>query len=166
MPKGVYARKTTEELFWEKVAVKSDDECWLWTASVYPDGYGSFTVSGKTCQAHRYSGILKFKEITKGQMVRHTCDTRACVNPAHLILGTAKDNSADMVERNRQARGEKQHQAILTDAQALEVLRKYKVAVDTNKTYGVLVALAEEYHSSKQTIYRITSRQTYTHLDI
>lgn len=165
MPKGVYERNSEEACFWEKVVIGDDDTCWLWTASTSSDGYGWFTKDKKTISAHRYSAILKYKELGDN-LVRHTCDNRPCVNPNHLILGTWAENSADMVARNRQARGEKHHQATLTDAQAMEILIKYKVAVDTKNTYGILVKLAKEYNAPKQAIYRITSRQTYTHLVI
>ena len=34
-------------------------------------------------------------------LVRHTCDTRSCINPAHLITGTSQDNTNDMITRGR-----------------------------------------------------------------
>ena len=169
MPKGQYVRKSEEERFWEKVDIQNETKCWLWLASIDSDGYGWFSfkseTAGKPIMAHRYSALLEYKDLGDF-LVRHSCDTRACVNPDHLLLGTPQDNSNDMKERNRQACGEKQHQANLNDTQALEVLKKFKSECETGKKYGVLERLAKEYAVPKQAIYRITSRQTYKHLII
>src|SRR5260221_11410569 len=39
--------------------------------------------------------------IDDGIMLRHKCDVPLCCNPAHLIPGTAAQNSDDMVSRKR-----------------------------------------------------------------
>ena len=82
------------------------------------------------------------------------------------MVSSPADNSADMVERNRQACGERARSAVLTDAQALEILKKYKEQKESGEGYGALERLAAEYGVSKQSIYRITSRQSYRHLVI
>ena len=179
MPKGHYERKPEAQRFWEKVDQQEDESvCWDWLGSVDKDGYGWFSwessissnhqQTSKTVHAHKYAGFLKFgaSALDKGILVRHTCDRRICVNPSHLLLGTAADNSADMVVRNRQACGEKQHQAILSDQQAKDVLIKYAKEKAEGRLYGALERLALEFNCPKQAIYRITSRKTYRHIVI
>ncbi len=39
------------------------------------------------------------------QVVMHSCDNPKCINPKHLVAGTFKKNSEDMVKKKRQAYG-------------------------------------------------------------
>ena len=80
-------------------------------------------LGGKTRKAHRLSYEHYVGPIPDGQIVRHTCDVAACVNPNHLVLGTNADNSADMVRRGRSLDGERNHKAKLTAPDVLEMRR-------------------------------------------
>lgn len=100
-----YTRIPPAERFWKYVDKTAT--CWLWTASVYPAGYGSFShAPGKHMGAHRYSWELHFGPIPDGLFVCHTCDVKTCVRPDHLWLGTSAENTADKVAKGRQARGD------------------------------------------------------------
>jgi len=51
--------------------------------------------------AHDAMWTSKHGPVPSGFEVMHKCDTRACINPAHLKLGTRKDNLADMTTKGR-----------------------------------------------------------------
>ena len=93
--------------FWDKV--EKTDGCWVWTASKFADGYGKFKFDGKNRRAHRMAWLLTNGEIPDGMVVMHSCDIRECVNPEHLSIGSAKDNSQDMVSKNRHRNQIKTH---------------------------------------------------------
>lgn len=47
----------------------------------------------------------------------HDCDNPPCVNPAHLWLGTAADNTADMLAKMRHRRWEAHPASKLSNAE-------------------------------------------------
>lgn len=65
-------------------------------------GYGAMRLNGRTVKAHRVAWQVANGPIPKGLYVLHSCDNRRCINPAHLRIGTAKENTADMIARGRQ----------------------------------------------------------------
>lgn len=96
---------------WQK-RITITGECWNWdNAGSRTARYGTVRHEGRVMGAHRAMHLLVLGPIAEGAVVRHTCDNTACVNPAHLILGTQSDNIFDAVARgrHRSANGEKTH---------------------------------------------------------
>jgi hypothetical protein len=153
-------QKTLADRFWEKVDRRGPDDCWLWTKATNEHGYGVMRPAGKrsgpTLKAHRVSLMLAGVDV-EGVLIRHSCDKPPCVNPAHLSVGTHADNAADMVSRERQARGSRSGKSKLNEAQVAEILARAS-------TGELQRALAAEYNVSRPTISRIVNRKGWTHV--
>jgi hypothetical protein len=76
--------------FWAKV--DKSGECWNWTASINPWGYGMFQMDGKSWPVHRLAYTWLVGPIPKGAKIDHICHNRACVRPEHLRPATQKQN--------------------------------------------------------------------------
>jgi len=106
--------------FW--TYVRKESNCWIWTGTKQRGGYGHFRIKGKDYTAHRYAYQLANGPIPPKMEIMHTCDVRACVNPAHLRCATHHENMLDAMAKDRHARGERNRMNKLTDEQAREIL--------------------------------------------
>lgn len=88
--------------FWSLVSKAGENECWLWNGPRYArKTYARFRFHQAQFSAHRFSYEIHNEPISMLLHVCHTCDVPLCVNPAHLFLGTNKDNMADKIAKGR-----------------------------------------------------------------
>ena len=150
-------KKTLKERFDEKW-VEDDNGCWAWTGAIVSDGYGCIRVDYRTLNAHRVSYELYVGCISAGSHVLHKCDNRYCVNPAHLFLGTHKENMEDMANKHRQPYGEDSYCAVLTEGEVVSIRGMYKNSDLSMRKIAVLFGVCYS------TVNQVVNRVTWKHL--
>jgi len=146
----IKARAPFEQRVWRQIEKRGPDECWPWTAKSKVTGYGTIGRGGRDGEkvlAHRAVWELTNGPIPKdgpghhGWVVLHTCDNRLCCNPAHLRLGTQRDNVKDMDGKRRRKtvarQGEAHSQAKLTEADIRDIRASSLNNAELGRHYGV-----------------------------
>jgi len=140
------------ERIWERVDKSGD--CWLWLGGKDGDGYGLITVRD---ESHRVTRLLWETErgtIQAGFCVCHSCDNPSCVRLEHLFLGTAKDNSQDMIGKGRSLSGIRNPAATLTENDVIDIR--------TLRAFGAKrVILMKAFEISKTQLTRVLNRSSW-----
>lgn len=116
----------TIKRFWAKTDKETAAPCWLWNGAKDKYGYGVVRINKRNYLTHKVAWMIANNQlIPKGQVIRHTCHKRNCVNPEHLITGSQLNNIDDRVKSNRSARGEQNGRTKLTqrDIRMIKVLK-------------------------------------------
>jgi hypothetical protein len=147
--------------------------CWLWTGMRdrgRNGGYGYSWDGRRTIRAHIHAYALTHGPITGGLCVLHHCENRPCVRPAHLFLGTRKDNIHDMIAKGRDShpsgdlngnsthperrpRGENNGRAVLTEAMVIDIHRRLalgETCAGISRSFGVAVSTIHDIKRGKR----------------
>lgn len=141
----------------EQKARHTENGCIEWTGHVHNQGYGRTTLGYKNYVfVHRLAYALahNLDPLNFDGFVLHSCDNRLCYNPEHLRLGTHADNTKDMLDRKRNAKGERIPYAKLTDAKVAAILK------DPRKHSEIAAA----YNVSQTTILHVKQRKIWKHV--
>lgn len=152
--------ETTSELiarFWSYVDKRGPDECWPWHGARSSCGYGNFKLlDRKNTPSSRLAYYLSSGHWPGELLVCHACDNPPCCNPAHLFLGTTRDNAADMMAKGRWRGGNNKRtnnpQARLTEEDVAEIRRSIafgQTNVSIAARYGVTHSLISAIRRGK-----------------
>lgn len=148
---------TIQERFWIKVRIGTEAACWPWK-SAKRNEYGRCRfLKRKLTTAPRVAYELTHGPIPEGMHVCHRCDFRPCCNPAHLFLGTAKQNLDDAIKKGRMAIGHRHGNAKLADAQVKDILKLCKNGTPQSQ-------LARQYGVSQSIISDINRGVSWKHI--
>lgn len=152
--------RTPTEKFWSRVdkspGLGRDGKCWEWQGKKLKRGYGNILFERKPRMVHHVSWFLEYGQFPVLWLL-HSCDNPACVNPEHLREGTYVDNTADMVSRNRQSKGEHRPNSKLKEADILAIRAEPTV-------WGIQTILSKRYGVPTASISRIRRGLSWKHV--
>lgn len=133
--------------------------CWIWMGAHATKGYGEIKIpkTRRQIPAHRLSYLIHRGSIPSGKCVLHRCDNPACVNPAHLFIGTKMDNALDMVSKMRHCYGERQGGHKLTEQEVVDIHKLIKLGVKQKQ-------IAKIFNIGEMQISRIKRGHRWKHV--
>lgn len=86
----------------DRTRFEPETGCVVYTGFIDPWGYARTSWKGKDgVLVHRVAYAQVYGDFDQSLKVCHSCDNPPCCNPAHLFLGTQKDNLRDMFAKGR-----------------------------------------------------------------
>jgi len=147
----------TKERIESKVEKIPEAGCWIWMGATQVRGYGELISHNRKHLAHRASYEVFVGLIPEGMNVCHSCDNVYCVNPAHLFLGTQKQNLQDMASKGRSTRGQRNPMAKLTEEEVKDI--KYFLSIGIND-----FDIAKQYEVTRGAINLIKQGKRWNHV--
>ncbi len=139
---------------------KATNSCIEWQGHTAWNGYGRIAGRGTSkpiWQCHRLAFFLCVGPIPRGSKVLHNCDNPRCINPAHLRIGTQRENVRDRVDRRRSATGERAGRAKLSYRIVAEIRA---IHVKRCLTHGAK-ALAAKYGVAPNTVRAVVEGRSW-----
>ncbi len=147
-----------KETFRRKIDFSNEQGCWTWRGWGDKWGYGYISFNRRKYLAHRASYELFVGEIPEGMFILHECDNPSCVRPAHLSVGTQKDNLDGMARRGRSLSGERHNMVKLKSSDVLSIRQYHKEGLLSQQ------AIANLYNVNQTAVSKIIRGETWKNI--
>lgn len=112
--------------------------------------------------AHRLAWELENGPVPDGMYVCHSCDRPSCCNPAHLFLGSQRENMADMAVKGRAnsvppVRRGSELSRKLAEADVAEIRRLHAAGLSQRE-------IGSRYGIGQMTVSDIITRRSWKHV--
>ncbi len=119
-------------------------DCFEWAGKVHRTGYPACSAYGLFKSQALHREVFRLATGQTPPVVMHTCDNPRCINPKHLKGGTPEENMQDMDAKGRRAKGTRNGNARLTDADVANI-RKLKASGYTDREVAEACGVSRGY---------------------
>lgn len=145
------------------IKIVPESGCWVWQKSKAGMGYGVISFFKRNYYVHRAMYRIFYGEISRHNVVMHSCDNPSCINPLHLSQGSMKENVEDMWRKGRSVvntdffDGPNNPKLKFTEEQINSIRKDKAAGVTINK-------ICKKYGVSKSYLWKICSRKTRSNI--
>ncbi|WP_394139579.1 HNH endonuclease [Cytobacillus oceanisediminis] len=153
---GIYRRHYSSRKF--AIEYEEDENgCFICTShKIGKRGYPR--MHEKLVFRHVYEQI--FEPLNEGDLIRHLCDNKLCINPEHLRKGTQLENMRDAMRNGKVPKGSQKPNA------KYDELQIYGVKILIQNTDLNNVEIEHITQVNKEIISRVRNGKTWTHVGV
>jgi hypothetical protein len=121
-------------------------------------GYPRMRIGIKEILVFRFVYGQMFEPLQEGDLIRHLCDNKLCINPEHLRKGTQKENMRDALRNGRLPLGSQRANAKLDELKASAIKTLLDASDFTCNELGLCFGVSDT------TIEQIRDNKTWKHV--
>jgi HNH endonuclease len=138
-----------------------NDPHWMMEIKEKDSKYARCIIRNRHWLTHRLSYFSynehDWNEENKKLFMLHKCKEKACCNPNHLKLGTAKENMQDRKRDGTHLVGEKRHNVTISEEDAIGIIKSKGLMTQTER--------AIKFKTSMSVIIGLDSNRSWKYLD-
>lgn len=138
--------------------------CFEWQGYKNPKGYGFISYNKKPKAVHRLKWELENGPIPEEKMILHNCDNPCCFEISHLRIGTARENTEDMMSKGRHKKAFSKQKTILKRSSSNISVEQARNIMDLLKLGHTADYISKKTLASKYTVYDIKCGYSWKHL--